>query len=89
MLWSDAVKFAAIQHHCDGRLRVGKIRSVEQLEGAAIVRESEAEVASGHLVPFRQRYSCLRHEQVLQGCVHGTGLMHRGRREGADNGALG
>ena len=46
-------------------------------------------MASRHFVPLRQRHRRGRHEQVLQSCVHGVVLRHRGRRESADYGALG
>ena len=89
MLESDAAKLAVIQHYRDGRIRVGKIRRAKNLDWAEMVRESEAEMASGHLVSFRQGHLRGRHGQVLQSRVHGTVLTHRGRREGADNGTLG
>ena len=43
MLYSDATELAIVQHDCDGRMRVGKIRCVENLEWAEVVGESEAE----------------------------------------------
>ena len=66
-----------------------KIRCVETFERTEVVGESEAEVARCHLVPLRQRHCRGRHEQVLQGRVHGTVLAHLGRCEGTDDGALG
>ena len=89
MLYSDATELAIVQRDRDGRVRVGEIRCVEKLEWAEVVGENEAEVARCHLVPLRQRHRRGRHEQVLQGSVHGTVLAHLGRCEGTDDRALG